>query len=241
MEETIKKFSLSLVVPVLNEEDIIEETVEIFMRDLADVCEDYEVIVVNDGSSDNTQAILERLAAGYGAKLKVISNNGNLGSGRSLIVGFENSRFPIVATNFADRPFDLKELKNILPLFSGRADFAVVCRFDRSANSIYRKLTSRVNYYLIRLLFGVKVSDFQFVQVYRMEMLRNLKVESNHTFVPPEIIIKAIAKGYKMVEYKSNFYPRGKGSSKCGHPRVILSAICDMFRFWYKIRFNLRG
>ncbi len=236
MEQKAKKFSLSLIVPVLNEQEIIAETIEIFLKDLSGLCDEYELIVVNDGSTDNTQNILKELAATHPKKLKVITNRKNLGSGRSLINGFKCARFDLVATNFADRPFNLKELKNILPLFLEGADFVVVYRRDRSANSLYRKITSLVNYYLIRFLFKVKVSDFQFVQVYRKEILDNMTIAANHTFVPPEIIIKALHKGYKMREYKSIFYRREKGRAKCAHPKVILNTLCDTFKFWVKLK-----
>lgn len=227
---------VSLVVPVLNEQEIVAETIEVFLRDLSSVCNNYELIVVDDGSTDNTRQILQNLSLIYGEKLKIITNLRNLGSGRSLIIGFKNAKFPLVATNFADRPFELKELKNIFPLFLQGADFVVVCRHNRSANNIYRKLTSIINYYFIRLLFNVKVRDFQFVQVYRREMLYNLNVNANHTFVPPELIIRALSKGYTIAEYKTAFYPRSKGKAKCGHPRIIFYALCDLFKFWLKFK-----
>lgn len=138
-------------------------------------------------------------------------------------------------TNFADRPFALPELKNIMPMFSKGADFVVVSRFDRSANSLYRKLTSLVNYYLIKMLFRVNVGDFQFVQVYKKSILENLLIKAKRTFVPPEIIIKALRRGYRMQEYKSRFYARSKGGSKCGHPKVIFAALKDMFYCWWEL------
>ncbi|MCP4649224.1 MAG: glycosyltransferase [PVC group bacterium] len=237
MENGLKTIDLSLVVPVFNEEEIIEETIEIFLQDLSAVCEHYELIVVNDASSDRTQVVLDELALKYRDRLKVVKNEKNLGSGRSLVIGMRKAQFSLICTNFADRPFDLKELKCILPVFSTKdVDFMVICRLDRSANNLYRKLTSLINYYLIQLLFNTRVGDFQFVQIYRKEIIKSIRVESNRTFVAPEIIIKALAKGYKMVEYKSKFYSRTKGKAKCGHPKVILHALFDMFRFWFKVK-----
>jgi len=226
---------VSLVVPVYNEQDVIAETVEVFLRDLASVCSDYELIVVDDGSTDHTAGVLKELQSRYPDKLRVITNKKNLGSGRSLMVGFEHVRFPLAATNFADRPFHTAELKNIFPLFVHGADFVVVCRQDRSANTLYRKLTSLVNYYCIRFLFNIRINDFQFVQVYRRDMVRKINVDAHHTFVPPELMIRALAQGCRMAEYKTNFYPRTKGAAKCGHPAVILCALRDMVRFWFRL------
>jgi len=113
----------------------------------------------------------------------------------------------------------------------------VVCRQDRSANTAYRKLTSLVNYYCIRYLFNVGIHDFQFVQVYRRDLVRTIAVDADHTFVPPELMIRALTRGYRMAEYTTNFYPRTKGKAKCGHPAVILCALRDMLRFWLRLNF----
>ncbi|MCD6583623.1 MAG: hypothetical protein J7K71_02935, partial [Candidatus Omnitrophica bacterium] len=99
-----------------------------------------------------------------------------------------------------------------------------------------RRVTSLVNYYLIKILFRVKVSDFQFVQIYKKKLLERIKVESSGTFVPPELIIRALSKGYRMKEYQTVFYPRTKGKSKCGKPKVISNTLYEMFKFWWKFK-----
>lgn len=224
---------LSLILPVLNEQELLEETVEIFCRDLSSSVYNYEIVIVNDGSQDNTGRIAEDLAKRH-ANVRVIHNPRNLGSGKSLLIGFKEAKYGLVLTNFADRPFDTKELKNILPIIEKEGlDFIVITRHDRSANSFFRKATSLTNYFLIRTLFGVKVKDYQFVQIYKKEVIDSINVEATQTFVPPELIIKAISKGYRMREYKTRFYPRLKGKSKCGNLRVISRTLYDMLKFWW--------
>lgn len=231
-----EKLSVSLVVPVFNEQEIIAETIDVFMRDLALAAAEYELIIVDDGSTDETENILNEYSRKYQNHLKVIRNKRNMGSGRSLTEGFKYARYPVVMTNFADRPFDLKELNKILPLFLDEVDFIVVCRTNRSANNFYRKITSLVNYSFIRFLFKESVGDFQFIQIYRKNILDDLKIESRRTFVAPEIILRALRKGYRMKEYTTTFYPRNKGKAKCGHPKVILRTLYDMCKFWLKLR-----
>ncbi|MFH1460435.1 MAG: glycosyltransferase family 2 protein [Candidatus Omnitrophota bacterium] len=226
---------ISLIVPVYNEQELIQETVEIFLTDLSNICKNYELIIVDDASTDETAEILKNLKSKYQHRLIVITNEKNIGGGRSLIKGFHAARYSLVATNFADRPFNLLELKNILPKFLKNIDFIVVVRKNRSANSVYRKITSLINYYLIRLLFNIKVKDFQFVQIYKREILQSISVDSHRTFVPPEIIIRLLLNNYIMDEYEADFYPRTKGMAKCGNPRIILRAIYDMFSFWVNL------
>ncbi|MFH1094496.1 MAG: glycosyltransferase family 2 protein [Candidatus Omnitrophota bacterium] len=240
MAEKLSKYAISLIVPVFNEEEIVGETVKIYLEDLSGIFDEYELIVVDDASTDYTVELLGALEQFYKGKLRVIINEKNLGSGRSLLRGMQSARFPYVATNFADRPFDTKELRNVMMLFVENIDFVVVCRSDRSANTIYREITSLVNYYLIKLLFGTKIKDFQFVQVYRLNMLYNIKVDASGTFVPPELMIRALAAGYRNLEYRTTFYARGKGKAKCGHPKVIFQTICEMLSFWFKFQFGLK-
>ncbi|MCK4994214.1 MAG: glycosyltransferase [Candidatus Omnitrophica bacterium] len=235
------KSAISLIVPVFNEQEIIEETVEIYLNDLSEIFDEYELIVIDDASSDHTKELLLKLEKLYQRRLRVIMNERNLGSGRSLLRGMQSARFPYVATNFADRPFDTKELRNVMRLFEDNIDFIVVCRRDRSANSMYRKLTSLVNYYLIKLLFGTNICDFQFVQVYRSNMLYNIKIDASGTFVPPELMLRALAGGCRNLEFKTTFYARCKGKAKCGHPRVVFRTLFDMFSFWFKFHFGLKS
>lgn len=227
--------SISLAVPVFNEEEIIEETIDIFTDKLSAITDDFEIIIINDGSSDSTGDILNRISS-RNQKIKVFHNEKNLGSGISLWLGFKEATKELVLSNFADRPFDLNDLKNILPLFdSNNIDFVIVVRKNRKANTLFRKLTSYVNFLLIRLLFNIKIDDFQFVQIYRSEIIKNLNLISSGTFLVPELIVRLFYLGYKHREVRCEFYKRPKGKSKCGRPSEYFRTIKEMivFRFHY--------
>jgi glycosyltransferase involved in cell wall biosynthesis len=227
------EYSISLVIPAYNEEDSIEHSLSICDSYLQSAKVDYEIIIVNDRSMDRTGEIVDKYAGNH-PYVKPIHNLCNKGSGRSLFIGLKEAKCDFIVTNFADLPFDITELHDILTLFKREnIDFVVVTRKDRKANSIYRKTTSLVNYWLIRILFGIKVADFQFVQIYKKRVLDIIDVQSRGTFVPPEIIIKALHEGFKMREYNTVFYPRVAGRAKCGNPKVILQTICEMITFWY--------
>lgn len=226
------EYSISLVIPAYNEEELIEETLRISNNYLQGITKNYEIIVIDDGSSDKTGKIIDTYSAAH-AKVKPIHNNSNEGSGRSLFIGLKKAKYDFIVTNFADLPFDLKELEKVLTLFyDSDIGFVVICRQDRKANSLYRKITSLVNYWLIRILFNINIKDFQFVQIYRKSVLDVIDVESNGTFVPPEIIIKALSHGFKMKEYTTRFYPRRAGYSKCGNIRIVMETFFEMVRFW---------
>ncbi len=227
------KRSISLVMPVYNEREIIEDAVIASQERLGALSEDFEIIIVDDGSDDGTGDILRRICAGND-RLRVISNGGNMGSGLSLWRGLKHARKELALSNFADTPFDVAELEKIVPLFDDPLlDFVVVARKDRSANSLFRKLTSYVNFLLIRILFGTPIRDFQFVQVYKTSVLRDIEIRSSGTFVPPELMLRLIRGGCRYKQVISAFRRREKGVSKCGNFREIAKTVREMmvFRF----------
>ncbi len=232
----MKNISISLVVPAYNEESIIAESADIFCRKLSGITNDFEIIFVNDASKDRTGAILDSFCSSN-HKVRLINNDKNCGSGASLWRGFKEARKELVLSNFADRPFDLDDLEPILPLLDdNKIDFVVVARKDRSANSFYRKLTSYVNLLAIKILFNLKIRDFQFVQIYRKKILDGINVVSTGTFVPPEIMIKLLAKGHKYKEAECKFHKRPQGFSKCGDAATIIKTLKEMFAFWFNNR-----
>ena len=222
--------SVSLVMPVFQEEETIAQTLAILKDCLGQRPADYEIIVVDDGSTDRTGEIADACAK-EDQHIKVIHNIRNQGSGRSLFTGLKAAQFDLLVTNFADLPFDMTELGKVESLLTEDVDFVIVVRKDRSANTFYRKATSLVNYWLIRLLFGVLASDFQFVQVFKKHVIAAIEVESLGTFAAPEMIIKAIQKGFVFKEFRTDFHPRRSGKAKCGSPKVILQTVFEMLMF----------
>lgn len=229
--------SVSLIMPVFQEEGTIAQTLATLTSYLSQRSSEYEIIVVDDGSTDRTGKIADACARDD-QHIKVIHNIRNQGSGRSLFTGLKAARFDLLVTNFADLPFDINELDKVESMLSESVDFIVVVRKDRSANTFYRKITSLVNYWSIRLLFGVPVSDFQFVQVFKRHVIAAMEIESSGTFVAPEMIIRAIRKGFVFKEFRTDFHPRRSGKAKCGSPKVILQTIFEMLKFFLKKQEN---
>jgi len=234
----MKKYTISLVIPVYNEAESISRTLKTTINGLSSITDTYEVIIVEDASSDATPRIINQCSQ-ENHKIVPLFNKRNRGSGRSLYLGFKKAKYNLIMSNFADLPFDIKELENILPLLDNdEVDFVVVCRINRRANSFFRKITSLANYWLIRALFNIKVGDFQFVQIYKKNVLDTIDVCSNGTFVAAEIIIKAVNQGFRFKEFYTNFHPRFADKAKCGRPKVILQSVYEIISFWFKCQIN---
>lgn len=228
---------LSVVLPGYNEAQNIEVVVGRCLAALRTFSDRYEVVIVDDGSTDGTAAIADRLSAEC-PEVRVIHNPINLGVGAAVLIGFASATGDVVVHDSMDYPFDLLDLDRILPLFP-KWDVVAVTRTDRSAHSPYRKVTSLVHYWLIRVLFGVPFRDMNFVQVYKGEVLRALHVKAKSpAFVTPELLIRARDHGFMITEIEAPFHPRRQGVAHYGKPRDILWAIADMLSFWIERRLS---
>ena len=224
-------FGISVVLPGYNEEANIEEAVRECEAKLRALTDRHEILIVNDGSTDGTAAIADRLAR-ESTTIRVIHNPINVGVGIGLQIGLRAAQNDLVLHDAMDLPFDLGDLERIVPLFP-EWDVVIVVRTDRSAHSPYRKLTSLVHFWLLCLLFGRSFRDMNFVQVYKREVVRGITVKARSpAFVTPELLMKARNRGFKMTEVRATFHPRRRGEPNYGKPRDILWTLADMLSFW---------
>ncbi len=233
--------NISVIIPAYNEEANIEDTISLSLVALRPLFDNFEILIIDDASSDQTGEIANELASKH-PEINVIHNPTNKGQGESLRIGFKQARYELVIHNAMDYPFDLINLEKMLPLILD-ADIVIAARKQRSGYSTYRKLASITNLTLLKLLFGLNISDYNFVQLYRKNVLDNIPIETHSTaFLTPEILIRAHDLGYRIKEIKIDYRPREKGEATSGKPSVILLSIRDMSRFWVKrVRNKRRG
>jgi glycosyltransferase involved in cell wall biosynthesis len=226
---------ISVVFPAYNEEQNIRATIARSLEVLHSLFDDVEILIVDDASRDHTGEIAEELAAEH-AQVRVIHNSHNMGQGESILRGFRQACSPLLIHNAMDYPFDLQELRRMLPLLN-QADIVVAVRKSRAGYNLYRKFVSLANLALLRLLFGLTLRDYNFVQLYRKAVFDTLHVEARSpAFVTPEMLIRAHDLGYRIREVVVDYLPRQKGQATTGRPTVILWSLRDMFRFWLKRR-----
>ena len=222
--------SLSLVLPGYNEEANVEQAVRGFEAALRALVPRYEILIVDDGSTDATPEIADRLARESNC-VRVIHNPINLGVGTSLLIGMRRAECDLVMHNAMDAPFEMADLKDVLPLFPAH-DVVALARIDRSAHSPWRKLTSITHRRLLGLLFRPGLRDLNFVQVYKREVLQAVKVKARSpAFVTAELLIRARNHGFKIAQVSATFHPRRRGQASYGKPRDILWALSDMLSY----------
>ena len=191
----------------------------------------FELLIIDDGSTDRTGQIAEDLARAY-PEITVLHNRQNLGLGETLYRGFQCARGELVIQNAMDYPLDLCDLDKMIPLLE-EADVIVATRKAYAGYSSYRKLTSTVNRLILRRLFSPKLRDYNYTQLFKREVLMAARPSSRSTvFIVPEIIIRAYELGFKIIELDLDYHPRVFGEATSGKPRIILRSLRDMFKFW---------
>jgi dolichol-phosphate mannosyltransferase len=225
--------TISVIFPCYNEKDSVAPTMRRALESLRRQPHPFEILLINDASTDGTAAICDQLAAQH-PEIRVLHNPANLGQGATLIRGFQSARHDYLIHNAIDYPFDLEDLP-ILTAATNVADIVVACRRARAGYSPYRVLTSRVNRALIRFLFPLRLTDYNFVQLYRRDVWEQVNVEARSTgFVTPEALIRAHDMGYRVREVEVDYHPRTAGTASSGKPKVIVASMADMLRFWWK-------
>lgn len=236
----IERRGITVIFPAYNEEQNIRRAIEQSMHAMASRFKSFELLIIDDGSRDNTGSIAEELAETY-PQITVMHNERNMGLGESLYRGFQCAKGELVVQNAMDYPLDLRDLDKLLPVLN-EADVVVAVRRAYAGYTPYRKLTSKVNRALLRLLFEPKLRDYNYTQLYKREVLEAARPTSRSTvFIAPEIIIRAHELGFRIKEVEIDYHPRIAGEATSGRPRVILSSVRDMLGFWVKRVFAGRG
>ncbi|MFH1453386.1 MAG: glycosyltransferase family 2 protein [Armatimonadota bacterium] len=228
----MKKYSLSMVATAFNEEELIESFIEKSIKDLSRVSDDFEVVLVNDGSTDRTLPIAKSLAGKY-PQLKIVNLEKNAGTGANYIPGFKAASKEIVFNNTVDAFFDTQDLPGILP-YLDEYDAVSGCRSDLKANNLYQKMLTLINYYLIKVLFRVNLRAFQTLQFHRRSFFDEIEIEARSSFLSPELLLKALKSGRSLKEVEITFHPRKQGTPKGGKLSSVVRSLKDVLGFWCK-------
>jgi glycosyltransferase involved in cell wall biosynthesis len=232
--------SITVIFPAYNEEANVRRTIERAVEAMSPRFETFELLIIDDGSRDSTASIARELAAKYPEIITFLQNECNMGLGETLYTAFQCAKGELVIQNAMDYPLDLCDLDKMLPVLD-EADVVVAVRKAYAGYTPYRKLTSRVNRALLRLLFKPTLRDYNYTQLFTREVLQAARPTSRSTvFIAPEIIIRAFDLGFRIREVDVDFYPRIAGEATSGKPMVILRSVRDMFVFWLKRSFSLK-
>jgi glycosyltransferase involved in cell wall biosynthesis len=232
----MERKSISFVLPAYNEQENIEEATRRILEVAGGLdLEDYEVIIVNDGSSDDTAAIIDRLQE-EDSHVRPIHHPTNLGYADALKTGFTSARQKLVFYTDSDLQFDVKEVKNLLPAIE---DYDIVTGFRIYRYDPLSRLFLAWGYNLMaRTLFRLRVRDIDCAfKLFRREIFDVIEIKSKKFFVDTEILAKARYHGFRMTEIGVRHYPRAGGSSTV-RPSHVISTLRELAKMWMEIYFG---
>ena len=226
--------SLSVFFPAFNDEGSIALMVEKALALLPQFTDDYEVIVVNDGSSDGTAAVLEELARRV-PRLRVIHHPQNRGYGGALRTGFLNATKEWVFYTDGDAQYDVNELARLIPLLTEGVDVVNGYKLKRSDNR--RRIVLGALYkFLARILFGLPICDVDCdFRLMRRSALQRIELVSSSGVVCTELVYKLHTAGCRFAETPVHHYPRLHGQSQFFTLRRVGETALHFFGLWLKL------
>ncbi len=205
--------ALSVILPVLNEQDNLEPLHERLTEALESMERDYEVIYVDDGSTDGSWDVLRKLAAADG-RVRLVRLRKNFGQTPALAAGFAHARHPILVTLDADLQNDPKDIPRLVERLGESYDVVSGWRRHRNDPWLTRLLPSYTANFLIKKVSGVPLHDFGCtLKAYRREIIQDVSLYGEmHRFLP----VLAAWVGGRVTEMEVAHHPRTRGVSKYG-------------------------
>jgi glycosyltransferase involved in cell wall biosynthesis len=225
---------LSIFFPMWNEEAYIHRAI----RAAKEVCEhlvadgeigDYELIVVDDASTDATGRLADALAA-VDAHVRVVHHTHNRKLGGSIKSGLAAARGDLVLYTDADLPFEMIELVRAVRVIRNyEADVVSAYRLDRTGEGPRRAIYSWTYNGLIHTMFGVRLRDINFAfKLCRRRVLDSITLLSEGSFIDAELIIRAKRSGFEIVQIGVDYFPRSRGVSTLSSFGVIRTMLREM-------------
>lgn len=222
--------SISAVVPVYNEEDYVERSVITLKEVLAKGFSNFEVLIIESGSTDRTAKIADDLAASD-PHIRVIHQINREGLGSAIRLGFANSVMDHILYMDGDEPFDVADISRIIPLLN-QHEVIIGYRIGER-ESLKRKLFSSVYNNLIQFFFRLNVRDVNFsMKVVPRTLLKQLKLKANGVFYDAELLAEIRKTGTDIHEIGFKYIHRENGESSLDRISVVVETLREMFVYW---------
>lgn len=228
------KGGISVFFPAFNDEETIGTLVSQALDLLPTLTDNYEVLVVNDGSADSTQKVLEELARNS-AHLKLVRHERNLGYGAALRSGFTHASKELIFYTDGDGQYDVRQLPNLLSLMTNNLEVVNGYKISRS-DAVHRKLTGAIYNRLARLLFRLPIRDVDCdFRLIRRSAIRPIELTISGGAVCVELIYKLRRSGCAFAETPVHHYPRVHGRSQFFTARRVAVTARDFWMIWVKL------
>ena len=225
--------NISVVFPAYNEEYTIEKMVLDALAVLKTLADDYEVIIVDDCSSDRTREIADNLVKKF-HKVRVIHHKENRGYGMALRSGFASASKDWIFYTDSDSQFNIKDL-GLLVKKADSADIITGYRFERS-DPLFRAMLSRVYNWIARNIFNLRVRDVNCgFKLIRRSVFDKVKLNHNSGIIWIELMKKASMHNFRIREVKLHYFNRKFGRSRFFKVKTLLRSCRDLVILWVEL------
>jgi glycosyltransferase involved in cell wall biosynthesis len=233
--------SLSIVLPAYNEEANAAGAVEQVSSVAQQLGANYEIILVNDGSTDRTGEVGRELEERI-PNFQLVEHCPNRGYGGSLKAGFAAATKDLIAFVPADKQFDFSEIDRLLECLDKEgADIVCGYRADRQDNFIRKLMAFGWNMLAVRLLFGYLCRDIDCgFKLFRRNVLEHVNIVSDGAMIDTEFLAGARVRGFRIAEVPVTHLPRVAGEATGANLKVIVKAFRDLVRFRLRLSRELR-
>lgn len=237
MKTTPPKPSVSLVIPMYNEELNIEHAVLASIESLEKYSREWEIIIVNDASTDASPRIVARMSAEE-PRIRVVTHERNRKLGATIRSGFSAATKELVFYMDADIPFDPDVLgRAVRAMNMTGAHMIAAYRHDRTMEGLKRGIYTLVYNWLIGILFGWPHRDINFsFKLMKREILEAIELRSEGSLIDAELVVKAKNRGFVIQQIGIDYFPRTRGESHLGSIGVVVKILKELVRLYPEMR-----
>ncbi len=229
------KPSISVFFPCYNDAGTISAVVIRAIQTLREISDDYEVIVVNDASPDDSLKILNELECILPPTFRLVLHEKNLGYGGVIRSGIAAARKDWVFYTDGDAQYDVRELKRLAEKISDDVDFINGYKIKRR-DPFHRVVIGIIYQYFIKILFGLIIRDVDCdFRLMRREIFDVVKLESETGTITFELVKKAQDAGYHMIEVPVNHFYRQYGESQFFNIARVGATLVRVFQWWWRL------
>jgi glycosyltransferase involved in cell wall biosynthesis len=226
--------SVSAFFPCYNDSNTIRQLVETVSAELRQDVPEFEVIIVDDGSTDGSAEVLEEMSSSLG--VRVVTHGRNLGYGSALRSGFAASRFDWVFYTDGDGQYDPSEVRQVIATASEGVDWVQGFKISRSDNLIRGVVGSLYNF-TVKLLFGLRMKDVDCdFRMMRRSLLQSVGMSCATGAICLEMMWRFQRRGARFSEVAVHHYPRKYGRSQFFRFRHVSAALLDLARLYLRLR-----
>jgi len=221
--------SLSIIIPVYNEEALLAQSIAETYHSASSLLNEFEVIIVNDASTDGSQKIIDGFKKQY-ANITCITHADNTGFGGAIKSGLAACKFEFALCVPADSPVDNETLEAFLSACVS-SDLVISYRLQRVGYTKVMAFNSKVYHLLIATLFRLNYNDFNWIHLYRLSIFRTINIQSKGIFMLAEVIIKAAKNKYSIKEIPVVQRQRTSGTASSTKLSSIINVLKELMLY----------